>query len=132
MKFIKRYWCAKKKENLTCVSGRFFIILFSFPLSLKIWLTFISSKNIVLNNKGCIDVKILHLSYFIHHSKRNILFQKITLYFLKLLLNKFGWSFKNTQPSRKRIPNNLRNTIGAGEWCKPKNVPLTTLATFHC
>ena len=133
MKFIKRYQHTKKKEIVTCVLGTSFIIPFSFPFPFKPCLISASSKYNVLNNKSCIDVKISHLSHFIYHSKRSIVFQKIKsqVYFSKLLLDKFDWNFKNNQSSQKNILDNSKNALEVGRWCKPNNFLITALATIH-
>lgn len=94
--FSQKNWLRKKKKKITCALKWFFIILNTFPVFRNMSHIHTSSKNNifycyiylrfvyyailllpktwdVLNKKGCICVKISHISYFINHSKGNII-----------------------------------------------------------
>ena len=84
IKVRKNYWISNKNNNVTCVIGWFFIILFSFSLSFicTSFMFVVGSCNFdVPENLMCYGTranwyKTSQVSHFIHHSKENIMLSK--------------------------------------------------------
>ena len=85
IKFRKSYWISHKNNNVACVIGWFFIILFSFSLSFicTSFMFVVGSCNFdAPENVKCVRQQRLtikkssQISHFIHHSKGNIILSK--------------------------------------------------------
>ena len=84
IKFRKCYWISNKNNNVTCVIGWFFIILFSFSWSFicTSFMFVVGSYNFdAPENLMCYATmanwyKTSQISHFIHHSKGNIILSK--------------------------------------------------------
>ena len=84
IKFRKSYWISNKNNNVTCVIGWFFIILFSFSLSFICTsfmfvvgsCNFDAPENLKCVRQQVLVIKTSQISHFIHHSKGNIILSK--------------------------------------------------------
>ena len=84
IKFRKSYWISNKNNNVTCVIGWFFIILFRFSLSFicTSFMFIVGSYSFdALENLMCYATmanwyKTSKISHFIHNSKGNIILSK--------------------------------------------------------
>ena len=80
-----------------------------------------SQKLKCVRHWGLIDAKISHSHHFIHYSKENNIYTLpktyVTSAFLKTIIEPllYDWNFKKACPSTLKIPENLRNILGAGE-----------------
>ena len=84
IKFRKSYWISHKNNNVACVIGWFFIILFSFSLSFICTsfmfvvgsCNFDAPENLKCVRQQVLVIKTSQISHFIHHSKGNIILSK--------------------------------------------------------
>ena len=114
IKFRKSYWISNKNNNVTCVIGWFFIILFSFSLSFICTsfmfvvgsCNFDAPENLKCVRQQVLVIKTSQISHFIHHSKGNIILSKNIFTMWQVHFKKFA----------PQILGNLKNILEMGKW----------------